>query len=117
MSLNNFTLYVIRFQNLYFRLTLIKLILTKKISITILIASIVITTGYSQMPAKQWDYRFGGSGQDFLRSLQQTSDGGYILGGYSYSDVSGDKTQNSHGGSWDLWIIKLDESGTQRWDA
>ncbi|MCY7410857.1 MAG: hypothetical protein LH473_11330 [Chitinophagales bacterium] len=37
---------------------------------------------------KQWDTRFGGSDWDVLYSLQQTADGGCILGGSSYSGIS-----------------------------
>jgi hypothetical protein len=31
----------------------------------------------------QWQNTIGGSGDDQLQSIQQTTDGGYILGGYS----------------------------------
>ncbi len=55
-------------------------------------------------PDKQWDARFGGSDNDYFTSLQQTADGGYILGGYSYSGISGDKTQASQG-YYDYWIV------------
>jgi hypothetical protein len=64
---------------------------------------------------KQWDKTIGGSGGDALTSLQQTSDGGYILGGYSSSNISGEKTENSRGGN-DYWIVKLDNSGNKQWD-
>jgi hypothetical protein len=64
---------------------------------------------------KQWDKTFGGSDGDFLFSLRQTSDGGYILGGHSVSDISGDKTENSKG-DYDYWIVKVDASGTKQWD-
>jgi hypothetical protein len=64
---------------------------------------------------KQWDKTFGGSSFDILRTLQQTLDGGYILGGYSSSPISGEKTQSSRGGS-DYWIVKLDNSGNKQWD-
>jgi hypothetical protein len=67
-------------------------------------------------PGKQWDARFGGSNYDELWSLQQTADGGYILGGYSESEISGDKTQASQG-YWDYWIVKTDDSGVKQWDA
>jgi hypothetical protein len=67
-------------------------------------------------PDKQWDARFGGSDYDDLYSLQQTADGGYILGGYSYSGISGDKTQASQGGA-DYWIVKTDAGGVKQWDA
>ncbi|WP_161888738.1 T9SS type A sorting domain-containing protein [Pontibacter russatus] len=64
---------------------------------------------------KQWDRTYGGSGYDYLISLQQTSDGGYILGGYSDSPVSGDKTEANEG-SYDYWVVKLDAAGEKEWD-
>jgi len=64
---------------------------------------------------KQWDKDFGGTDDDQLYSLQQTADGGYILGGRSGSDISGDKTQDTWG-TYDYWIIKVDSSGIKQWD-
>ena len=64
----------------------------------------------------QWDKTIGGSRYDYLRALQQTTDGGYILGGYSESNISGDKTQNSHSLSNDYWVVKLDPLGNIQWD-
>ncbi|NJN28276.1 MAG: T9SS type A sorting domain-containing protein [Cyclobacteriaceae bacterium] len=64
---------------------------------------------------KEWDKTIGGSSSDYLYGLQQTTDGGYILGGYSNSDISGDKSQNSRGG-WDYWVVKLSPSGMKEWD-
>ena len=64
---------------------------------------------------KQWDYRYGGTSKDVLTCLRQTADGGYILGGYSYSDSSGDKTQMSWGNA-DYWIVKTDSPGNIQWD-
>jgi hypothetical protein len=64
---------------------------------------------------KIWDKTFGGNDHDFLTSLQQTADGGYIVGGASFSGISGDKTQTSKG-SYDYWVVKLDASGNKTWD-
>ncbi len=50
-----------------------------------------------------------------MNSLQQTSDGGYILGGASGSAISGDKSEACWG-IWDYWIIKTDASGIKQWD-
>jgi len=58
----------------------------------------------------QWDKTIGGSSSDYFSSLQQTSDGGYILGGYSSSNISGEKTENSRGNE-DYWVVKLDNPG------
>jgi hypothetical protein len=64
---------------------------------------------------KQWDKTYGGSDSDILRSLQQTRDGGYILGGYTYSPASGDVSEPSRGGA-DYWVVKLDATGAKQWD-
>ena len=60
-----------------------------------------------------WEKSYGGSSQDFARSIQQTSDGGYIVAGVTESndgDVSGYHDQT------DAWILKLDASGNISWD-
>jgi hypothetical protein len=62
----------------------------------------------------EWQNTIGGSGYDYLNSISQTSDGGYILGGHSWSNISGDKTENCIGGS-DWWIIKTDSLGVMQW--
>ena len=64
---------------------------------------------------KQWDQSYGGSGSDQLISLQQTSDGGYILGGLSNSGISGNKT-NASFGDYDYWLVKVDANGTKQWE-
>jgi hypothetical protein len=61
---------------------------------------------------QQWQKSLGGTDTDSALSIQQTSDGGYIVAGSSGSnddDVSG-----NHGGS-DFWVVKLDSSGNQQW--
>ncbi len=63
----------------------------------------------------EWDKTIGGNDIDILTSLQQTSDGGYILGGFSFSNISGEKTQNRRG-SADYWIVKLDSGGNIQFD-
>ena len=60
----------------------------------------------------QWQKCLGGSRRDYANSIQQTSDGGYIIAGVSYSD-DGDVSGN-HGES-DCWIVKLDASGNIQW--
>jgi len=64
---------------------------------------------------KQWDRSFGGTNFDGIHALQQTSDGGYILGGISFSDASGNKN-SAHYGSGDYWVVRLDASGNKLWD-
>lgn len=62
----------------------------------------------------EWEKTIGGDIEEQLHSVWQTSDGGYILGGHSSSNISGDKTENSKGGS-DFWIVKLTSTGTIDW--
>ncbi|MEO6168165.1 MAG: MopE-related protein [Chitinophagales bacterium] len=64
---------------------------------------------------KMWDKRFGGNSREEMFCVLQTSDSGYLLGGWSMSDVSGDKTQTSRGES-DYWIVKTDLNGNKLWD-
>lgn len=64
---------------------------------------------------KQWDQTFGGSGFEYLSSLAHAPDGGYVLGGYSSSGGSGNKTSPGFGDQ-DFWIIKLDQGGTKQWE-
>jgi hypothetical protein len=64
---------------------------------------------------KIWDKDFGGSDHDYLNAIEQTADGGYLLGGHSLSDAGGDKSQ-ANKGLYDYWIVKIDSLGTKQWD-
>lgn len=55
----------------------------------------------------QWDNTFGGYDWDQARSVQQTSDGGYVMTGHTDSYCSG---------GTDVWLIKTDASGNMEWD-
>ena len=66
---------------------------------------------------KIWDKTFGGSGNDSLHSSSVISfpDGGFLMIGVSYSSKSGDKSENSKGGS-DFWAVRIDKNGIKLWD-
>ena len=53
-----------------------------------------------------WSKSYGGTATDTARSIQQTTDGGYIVAGYTTSlgEVNGD-----------FWVLKLDGSGDIIW--
>ncbi|PWR70173.1 PKD domain-containing protein [Methanospirillum lacunae] len=60
----------------------------------------------------QWQKCFGGSSSDYAYSATQTVDGGYLTGGLT-SSIDGD-VSGKHGG-FDLWVVKMDPSGTLQW--
>ena len=64
----------------------------------------------------EWEETIGGTGSDLLYDIQQTADGGYILGGESKSPASGDKTENRIGSEPDFWIVKINSTGNVEWD-
>ena len=62
--------------------------------------------------AIEWQKCLGGSGEDYAYSIQQTSDGSYIVAGVTTS-TNGDVSGN-HGG-YDAWVVKLNASGSKVW--
>jgi hypothetical protein len=54
----------------------------------------------------EWQNMYGGIGNDYGRSLDQTSDGGYIITGETESYGQGKK---------DLWLIKTNSTGAEQW--
>jgi len=63
----------------------------------------------------EWQRLYGGSGRDEAYSIQQTTDGGYIVAGFSMSSASGDVTGINHGQEPDAWVFKLNASGDIQW--
>ncbi|RYF88042.1 MAG: hypothetical protein EOO03_09305, partial [Chitinophagaceae bacterium] len=63
-----------------------------------------------------WDRTLGGTFSDRCHALLSTTDGGFLLGGRSVSNSGHEKTADSKGGGYDIWIIKLLADGTIQWD-
>ncbi|GAB3202368.1 hypothetical protein ABID22_002661 [Pontibacter aydingkolensis] len=64
---------------------------------------------------KVWDKTYGGTGSDMLKSMIATAEGGYLLGGESDSEASGNKVDGVKSG-WDYWVVKINDNGTKIWD-
>ena len=54
----------------------------------------------------EWQYAYGGSDDDVAYAVQETSDEGYIIAGYTYSFGAGES---------DYWILKLTSEGDVEW--
>jgi len=59
-----------------------------------------------QNGAIQWQKTYGGPADELARAVRQTSDGGYVVAGY---------TKSYGAGNWDVWILKLDGNGIPQW--
>ena len=62
-----------------------------------------------------WQFSYGGTGNEELKSAIQTADGGYLLVGISNSGIGGNKTAPNYGG-YDIWVVKLSSTGFKSWD-
>lgn len=60
----------------------------------------------SPQTSTYWAKTYGGATDDQAYSVQQTSDGGYIVAGYTHSFGAG---------SYDFWVLKLNSTGLVEW--
>ncbi|HRG29178.1 MAG TPA: MopE-related protein [Chitinophagales bacterium] len=61
-----------------------------------------------------WQYTIGGNSSDYLKKTIRSSDGNFVMAGYSTSGISGHKTEANIGDT-DYWVLAIDGSGTVVW--
>ena len=76
-------------------------------TIIFILILVIPTSAFPQAPDSLWSRTFGsGESNDFCYSVQQNSDAGYILVGWTLSNGLG---------NYDFWLIMTDESGDSLW--
>ncbi|MFI5221457.1 MAG: hypothetical protein ACHQK8_03955 [Bacteroidia bacterium] len=63
-------------------------------------------------PTIQWQKCLGGTNVDYATSIQQTTDGGFIMSGTTISNDG--NVSGNHEGK-DYWIVKLSSPGSIQW--
>jgi uncharacterized delta-60 repeat protein len=87
----------------------------KNLFILILLVSIVSVNTNASHSSQYWAKTYGGRESDGATSIQETSDGGYIVAGYTESFAIS-KIEDCCFGVDDFWILKLDNNGKCIWE-
>jgi hypothetical protein len=65
-------------------------------------------TGVAQPPDTMWTRTYGGTGDEWARDIIQTTDGGYVIAGFTNSLGSGGE---------DAYVLKIDSAGDVVWST
>src|SRR5882672_1548370 len=71
-----------------------------------------VITAHAQVPVLMLQKALGGAENDFGFCMQQTTDGGFIIGGQTNSN---DGDVHGNHGDEDMWIVKLNKAGKLQW--
>lgn len=67
-------------------------------------------------PVVQWERALGGTRADWGRSVQHTSDGGYIIAGTTYSFIEPATPHQRGGTPSEVYLVKTDSVGNVQWE-
>ena len=59
-----------------------------------------------------WEQKYGGDETQSAETAIQTSDGGYLLGGFDFFE----NANESERGWYNTWLLKIDAEGNVEWD-
>jgi len=76
------------------------------IFLTVLLGLFLVSTAIADPGDTLWTRTYGGSFPDVGKCVQQTSDGGYILAGW---------TMSFGAGNYDFWLLKTNANGDTLW--
>lgn len=62
----------------------------------------------------EWRRYFGGTNNDRAHSVVQSEDGGFVMAGFTESNDFDIKNSR---GSYDFWVLKIDNSGSLVWES
>jgi hypothetical protein len=78
------------------------------LGVGVLVATVVCSFLSAQAPEVLWTQTYGGDGWDICRCMQETDDGGFVLGG-SYHHMSNDDR--------DFYVLRTDPLGNKIWES
>ncbi|MFC1535703.1 PQQ-binding-like beta-propeller repeat protein [Candidatus Neomarinimicrobiota bacterium] len=67
--------------------------------------AVLVVVSYAQVDTL-WTRTYGGLESDFGYAVAQTNDGGFVVTG---------STKSFGAGSWDIWLLKINENGDTTW--
>lgn len=88
-------------------ITILGLIVCHGLSAPIMKESFKKNMTFQDKPFIQWNQTYGGIRQEEGNSLIQMADGGFVLGGETWSYGTG---------AYDMWLVKIDAAGVAQWN-